>query len=330
MAGTDRVAEAAGQPIPPTASARRSRPASTSRPRRMRPTPTTPCCCSPTDSSAPAATAGRDWRTASPAVVAGKGRGRGLGPRRRWPDPRPPSAPVGLPAIDGAVGAWDFDKTSGIELVSSTYEHWRVEGSSFAVGPVPVHRLASPTRDGRRLRSRRRRLRPTRPRPTWAAPTSRGRRPGNGRCWSPRPTAGTTTATRPTCSPSTSACGPTGCRPTTSSSSAPTTCPRIPATPIRGSVPYSVGGPNLAQQRAGGLPAAGHDRIPAAGHPLRPGLAREPEGHQERSGRRRLRLPVGSRQPAGPLSRPGRPRSLRPQLVLDRHPRTPWTRRSRP
>ncbi len=38
-----------------------------------------------------------------------------------------------LPAIDGAVGPWDFDKTSGIELVSSTYEHWRVEGNSFAV-----------------------------------------------------------------------------------------------------------------------------------------------------------------------------------------------------
>ncbi|MBO0693435.1 MAG: ABC transporter substrate-binding protein, partial [Acidimicrobiaceae bacterium] len=38
-----------------------------------------------------------------------------------------------LPAVHGAVGPWDFDKTSGIELVASTYEHWRVEGKQFSV-----------------------------------------------------------------------------------------------------------------------------------------------------------------------------------------------------
>lgn len=36
------------------------------------------------------------------------------------------------PAIHGAVGPWDFDKNSGMELVVSTYEHWRIEGSQFA------------------------------------------------------------------------------------------------------------------------------------------------------------------------------------------------------
>jgi ABC-type branched-subunit amino acid transport system substrate-binding protein/glycosylphosphatidylinositol transamidase (GPIT) subunit GPI8 len=35
------------------------------------------------------------------------------------------------PAIDGAVGPWDFDKSSGIELVAATYEHWRIEGNQF-------------------------------------------------------------------------------------------------------------------------------------------------------------------------------------------------------
>lgn len=38
-----------------------------------------------------------------------------------------------LPAVRGAVGPWDFDKTSGLELVASTYEHWRIEGTHFAV-----------------------------------------------------------------------------------------------------------------------------------------------------------------------------------------------------
>lgn len=38
-----------------------------------------------------------------------------------------------LPAVNGAVGPWDFDKAAGIELVASTYEHWRIEGSRFSV-----------------------------------------------------------------------------------------------------------------------------------------------------------------------------------------------------
>ncbi|WP_186526344.1 C13 family peptidase [Leekyejoonella antrihumi] len=37
-----------------------------------------------------------------------------------------------LPAINGAVGRWAFDKDSGIDLVASTYEHWRVTGDQFA------------------------------------------------------------------------------------------------------------------------------------------------------------------------------------------------------
>jgi ABC-type branched-subunit amino acid transport system substrate-binding protein len=38
-----------------------------------------------------------------------------------------------LPTVQGAVGPWEFDKDSGIELVASTYEQWRVEGDQFAV-----------------------------------------------------------------------------------------------------------------------------------------------------------------------------------------------------
>jgi ABC-type branched-subunit amino acid transport system substrate-binding protein len=37
------------------------------------------------------------------------------------------------PAVNGAVGPWDFDKSSGIELVASTYEHWRVGHGHFEV-----------------------------------------------------------------------------------------------------------------------------------------------------------------------------------------------------
>jgi ABC-type branched-subunit amino acid transport system substrate-binding protein len=37
------------------------------------------------------------------------------------------------PAIRGAVGPWSFDRASGIELVGSTYEHWRVQRGRFAV-----------------------------------------------------------------------------------------------------------------------------------------------------------------------------------------------------
>ncbi len=43
------------------------------------------------------------------------------------------------PGVTGAVGPWDFDKSSGIELVSSTYEHWRVEGTQF----VPVEYIST-------------------------------------------------------------------------------------------------------------------------------------------------------------------------------------------
>jgi hypothetical protein len=39
----------------------------------------------------------------------------------------------GLPSVHGAVGRWEFDKTSGMELVASTYEHWRVRGDQFSV-----------------------------------------------------------------------------------------------------------------------------------------------------------------------------------------------------
>ncbi len=37
------------------------------------------------------------------------------------------------PAINGAVGRWNFDKTAGVELVASTYVHWRIQGDRFAV-----------------------------------------------------------------------------------------------------------------------------------------------------------------------------------------------------
>jgi glycosylphosphatidylinositol transamidase (GPIT) subunit GPI8 len=35
--------------------------------------------------------------------------------------------------VSGAVGPWRFDRRSGIELVSSTYEHWKVAGGRFTV-----------------------------------------------------------------------------------------------------------------------------------------------------------------------------------------------------
>ncbi|MBV8303794.1 MAG: ABC transporter substrate-binding protein, partial [Acidimicrobiia bacterium] len=38
-----------------------------------------------------------------------------------------------LPAVDGAVGPWRFDRVAGTELVASTYEHWQVAGGRFTV-----------------------------------------------------------------------------------------------------------------------------------------------------------------------------------------------------
>lgn len=38
-----------------------------------------------------------------------------------------------LPAVHGAVGPWNFDKTSGLELVASTYQHWRIQAGQFTV-----------------------------------------------------------------------------------------------------------------------------------------------------------------------------------------------------
>lgn len=37
------------------------------------------------------------------------------------------------PFVHGAVGPWRFDENSGIELVASTYEHWRIKAGRFAV-----------------------------------------------------------------------------------------------------------------------------------------------------------------------------------------------------
>jgi hypothetical protein len=36
------------------------------------------------------------------------------------------------PAVNGAVGPWRFDKKSGIELIASTYERWRIQGGRFS------------------------------------------------------------------------------------------------------------------------------------------------------------------------------------------------------
>jgi ABC-type branched-subunit amino acid transport system substrate-binding protein len=37
------------------------------------------------------------------------------------------------PAVEGAVGRWNFDRDVGIERVASTYEHWRVARRRFAI-----------------------------------------------------------------------------------------------------------------------------------------------------------------------------------------------------
>jgi hypothetical protein len=49
-----------------------------------------------------------------------------------------------LPAVRGAVGPWNFDKKAGIELVSSTYERWRIQNGAFTVAEY-ISTADSPT-----------------------------------------------------------------------------------------------------------------------------------------------------------------------------------------
>ena len=63
---------------------------------------------------------------------------RGTGTPLGWDEPDVAEAlrSIGagpIPAIRGAVGSWTFDKNAGIELTSSTYEHWQVSNGAFAV-----------------------------------------------------------------------------------------------------------------------------------------------------------------------------------------------------
>lgn len=61
----------------------------------------------------------------------------GAGPATGWDRP---GVAAGLKAIraghpgavHGAVGPWDFDRSSGLELVASTYAHWRVADGRFS------------------------------------------------------------------------------------------------------------------------------------------------------------------------------------------------------
>ena len=76
--------------------------------------------------------AGRELADAISAVVAG------TGPAVGWDAPGVAAALAAIqagqaPAVSGAVGPWNFDKDSGIELVSSTYEHWVIAGGRFTV-----------------------------------------------------------------------------------------------------------------------------------------------------------------------------------------------------
>ncbi|MCU1448556.1 MAG: Legumain [Acidimicrobiales bacterium] len=63
---------------------------------------------------------------------------RGTGPPVGWDRPAVAQALRAIragrpPAVNGAVGRWSFDKKSGIELVASTYQHWRIQGGTFAI-----------------------------------------------------------------------------------------------------------------------------------------------------------------------------------------------------
>jgi ABC-type branched-subunit amino acid transport system substrate-binding protein len=63
---------------------------------------------------------------------------RGTAPPVGWDKPDVANALRGIagghiPAIRGAVGAWTFDKNSGIELTASTYEQWHVANGAIGV-----------------------------------------------------------------------------------------------------------------------------------------------------------------------------------------------------